>query len=199
MSRAVWRFFLHWLRKPRSVGAVVPSGGALADAMAAGINVEAPGVVVELGGGTGCVTEAIIRAGVAPQDLITIEREPEFCELIASRVPESVVLCADARDLDALIRSPAFPRVKTIVSSLPLLSIKNPECRQILESAFAVLGDGGEFLQFTYGPSSPISREIQDELGIEGERSQWVLSNLPPAAVWRFRRAESVSYARRAA
>lgn len=199
MSRGIWRFFLHWLKKPRRIGAVVPSGGTLAAAMAGYIDVQAPGTVIELGGGTGCITDAILRAGVAPENLIIVEREPEFCELIASRFPDVNVLCADARDLTAILRRTSVRPVKAIVSSLPLLTIKDAECRQILESAFSVLAHEGEFLQFTYGPSMPISRNIRDALDIEGIRSEWILSNIPPAAVWRFWRKDVVVDNRRAA
>ncbi len=47
------RFFLQWLRRPAQVGAVAPSGRALAAALVAGIDIEAPGAVIELGPGTG--------------------------------------------------------------------------------------------------------------------------------------------------
>ena len=46
----------------------------------------------------------------------------------------------------------------------------------------------GELLQFTYGPASPVSPGMRELLGIEGKREEWVLTNLPPAAVWRYRR-----------
>ncbi len=41
------QFFLNWLRRPGRVGAVVPSGPALAAALAAEIDTAAPGEVVE--------------------------------------------------------------------------------------------------------------------------------------------------------
>ncbi len=44
------RFFLRWLRRPARLGAVVPSGPALAAALAAEIDTRMPGAVVELGG-----------------------------------------------------------------------------------------------------------------------------------------------------
>ena len=55
-----FRFFLHWLRRPGKVGAVVPSGPALAAALAAEVDTAAPGAVVELGPGTGRVTRALL-------------------------------------------------------------------------------------------------------------------------------------------
>lgn len=192
-------FFLMWLRRPRRVGAVVPSGRALAEAMAACIDVDAPGVVVELGGGTGSITGAILEAGVAPRDLVVVEREAALCEVIAARHPGVRVLCADARDLDRLLPDSGVARVKAIVSGLPLLSLDRASRRRILGAAFAVLSQRGEFLQFTYGPASPVSQDLRAELGIVGRRAEWILSNLPPAAVWRYRRAESGADTRRAA
>jgi phosphatidylethanolamine/phosphatidyl-N-methylethanolamine N-methyltransferase len=181
-------FFLMWLRQPARLGAVVPSGRALARAMAACIDVDAPGVVVEVGGGTGSITRAILRAGVAPEDLIVVEREAKLSKILRVKFPGVRVLCADAGDLDRLLAGAGITKVKTVVSSLPLLSLDKADCRRILHAAFAVLDTHGELLQFTYGPASPVSPGMRSLLGITGKREEWVLSNLPPAAVWRYRR-----------
>lgn len=182
-------FFLMWLRRPGRVGAVVPSGRALARAMAAHIDLEAPGAVVELGGGTGSITKAILRAGIPPEDLIVVEREAKLCRIIRARFPGVRVLCADARKLDGLLAEAGITRVKAVVSGLPLLSMERADCRQILRAAFSALEPDGEFLQFTYSPGSPVSHETRGLLGIVGKREEWVLSNLPPAAVWSYRRS----------
>ena len=176
---------------------MVPSGRALARAMVAHIDLGAPGAVVELGGGTGNITKAILRAGVAPEDLIVVEREAKLCRIIQARFPGVRVLCADARKLDALLADAGITDVKAVVSGLPLLSMEQEDCRQILRAAFAALGPEGEFLQFTYSPASPVSHKTRGLLGIVGKREEWVLSNLPPAAVWRYRR--SAAQATRAA
>ena len=178
-----------WLRQPRRVGAVVPSGRALARAMAANIDRHAPGTVVELGGGTGNITRAILRAGIAAKDLIVVESETKLCRIIARRYPGVRVLCADARDLEGLLALASIGPVKAVVSGLPFVAMDNEDCRQILAGAFAVLAPGGEFLQFTYSPASPVSQQMRNDLNIDGKRSEWVLSNLPPAAIWRYRRA----------
>jgi phosphatidylethanolamine/phosphatidyl-N-methylethanolamine N-methyltransferase len=177
-----------WLRRPGRLGAVVPSGRALARAMAACIDVAAPGVVVEVGGGTGSITRAILRAGVRPEDLIVIEREAKLCKILRVKFPGVRVLCADAGDLDRLLAGAGIANVKTVVSSLPLLSLDKADCRRILQAAFNVLDPHGELLQFTYGPASPVSPGMRALLGIEGKREEWVFTNLPPAAVWRYRR-----------
>ena len=188
MRRNELGFFLMWLRRPARLGAVVPSGRALARAMAGCIDVKAPGKVIELGGGTGSITRAILRAGVAPEDLIVVEREAKLCRIIQARFPRVRVLRADAGELDRLMTELGETRIKAVVSSLPLLSLDRSDCRRILSAAFTVLENHGEFLQFTYGPASPVPPGMRELLGIAGKREEWILSNLPPAAVWRYRR-----------
>ena len=187
------QFLRLWLRRPRRLGAVLPSGRALATAMAGCLDVDRAGSVVELGGGTGSITRAIVAAGVVPGDLFVIEREAALCDVIASRCPGVRVLRGDARDLQSLLRHAGASNVKAIVSGLPFLSLEKHVGRRILNAAFAVLAEDGEFLQFTYGLNPPIGRETQADLGIVGRRSGWVLANLPPAAIWRFRRMAATS------
>lgn len=183
-----FRFFLIWIYKPRQLGAVLPSSRKLAASMARRVDVEKPGVVIDLGAGTGRMTEAILNAGVAPENLVVVERESQLCKVIEQRYPQVRVLCADAGDLVSLLRDMGVSQVSTIVSSLPFLAIKNEDCRRILDAAMNVLPDDGEIVQFTYGPGSPIPEDIRDELRIQGRRTHWIVANIPPAAVWSFRR-----------
>jgi phosphatidylethanolamine/phosphatidyl-N-methylethanolamine N-methyltransferase len=148
-----------------------------------------PGKVVELGAGTGSITGALLAAGVAREDLILVERNPALCELVRRRYPGVKVACCDAQDLQAVLAQAAILNVRTIVSSLPLLAMDRQVCDAVVQAAFAVLADDGEYLQFTYGPAQPIPKDVREALRISGDRSRWVLANLPPAAVWRFRRA----------
>lgn len=182
-------FFKIWLRRPGQLGAVLPSSRGLAAAVASCIDVRAPGIVVELGGGTGKVTEALLDAGVSVGSLIVVECEPALCDVIAARLPDVRLLCADARDLKALLTQHGITEpVKAVVSGLPLLCLKRDDCQRILSAAFEIMGDSGDFVQFTYGPASPVPREICQRLGISGRRARWIVSNLPPASVWHYRR-----------
>ncbi len=183
------RFFLQWLRRPARLGAVVPSSPALAAALAAEIDTQAPGAVVELGSGTGRVTAALVDAGVAPETLVAIEREASFSDLLAARFPGVHVVRGDARALTRVLERTQVGPVKAVVSSLPLLNLSAREQRAVLSQVAAVLAPGGVLVQYTYGPAEPISAELRAELGLTGERTDWVLINLPPAAVWRYRRS----------
>lgn len=180
-------FLRRWLQNPRAVGAVVPSGRKLAHAMAAEIDLDAPGAVVELGGGTGNVTAALLAAGVPPQDIAVVERDPDFARVIAARFPQVRVLQGDAVELRRLLREAGIGPVKAVVSGLPLLAMPDRVCLRIVAEATDALTEDGVLVQFTYGPSSPVSRRILARLGLEARRTSWVVDNFPPASVWRYR------------
>ncbi|WP_374380106.1 class I SAM-dependent methyltransferase [Dongia sp.] len=175
--------FKLWLKNPRSIGAVAVSGPELAAAMARQIPKQLDGYVVELGGGTGSVTRAILAAGVAPDRLIVIERDPMLHKHLVERFPGVRILLGDALHLPSLLRRHNVAPVAAIVSSLPLLSLKKSIQLRIGAQAFAVLEPGAPFIQFTYGLFSPLPR---NRLGIVGEVEERVLQNLPPASVWRY-------------
>jgi len=182
------RFLKLWLRRPVSVGAVLPSGKSLALAMAEQIDPAVPGAVLELGGGTGSITAALLESGTAAEDLVVIEREPALVDLLRARFGGVKVIHGDARDVVRLAEHAGVGPVKAVVSGLPLLSLPDTVCRQIIAEAFRVLRPGGCLVQFTYAPMSPISRSTTYALDIVGKRADWVLDNLPPASVWNFRR-----------
>jgi phosphatidylethanolamine/phosphatidyl-N-methylethanolamine N-methyltransferase len=179
-------FLRRWLRNPKAVGAVVPSGRSLASAMAAEIDLKAPGAVIELGGGTGNITAALLTAGIPPADIAVVERDPTFANVISARFPDVRVLRGDAAELRRLVSAAGVGPVKAVVSGLPLLSMPDRVCLRIVSEAMETLTEGGILVQFTYGPASPISRRILTRLGLKAQRTSWVVDNIPPASVWRY-------------
>ena len=67
------RFLKTLVAAPRLTGAVAPSGRALARAMAAAIGSPSDGLIVELGPGTGPVTQSLIEARVSSERLVLVE------------------------------------------------------------------------------------------------------------------------------
>ena len=174
-----------WLKNPRKIGAVAASGPELAAAMARHIPQNTAGYVVELGGGTGPVTRAILDSGVAPDRLIVVERDPILHRHLSERYPNVRVLQGDAMHLQQLLRREGIHPVKCIVSSLPLLAMKKAIQHRIGSQSFAVLEPGAPFIQFTYGLFSPLNR---NRLGVHGTVEDRVLQNIPPASVWLYRK-----------
>lgn len=144
--------------------------------------------MVELGGGTGSITAALLQRGIPPHDLVVIEREAALCNIMRERFPHVRIVCGDARELGRILEAEGAGHVKAVVSGLPLLSLSRQVEREILQQCFNVLAEDGFMLQFTYMPRPPVGRAIAMDLELEATRSAFVLENLPPASVWTYRR-----------
>ena len=180
------RFLRSLIAAPRLVGAVAPSGRALARAMAAAAGPPPHGLIVELGPGTGPVTRSLIEAGVQPERLTLVEYDPEFCRLLRQRFAGTRVIQGDAYDLPRTLAELGGQPIGAVVSSLPLLN-QPPERRaKLIGDAFALMGPVGRFVQFTYGVLSPIPREVCANR-YAAVRSRPILFNVPPARVWTYR------------
>ena len=179
-------FLSTWLRSPRKVGAIWPSGPTLARAMAAQVEPGRPGMVIELGAGTGVVTRALLARGLPPSRLVVVERDPNFCRLLRAHFPGVVVVHEDARRLRHAITERGIGSVSAVVSSLPLLSLPFASQREILRATAEVLEPGRPLVQFTYGPGSPVHPTLMRRLGLNGHSVVRVWRNLPPAVVWRY-------------
>jgi phosphatidylethanolamine/phosphatidyl-N-methylethanolamine N-methyltransferase len=186
-----------WLKNPMKIGAVAASSPELANAMARHIPRQGEGYVVELGGGTGPVTRAILAAGVPAEQLVVVERDPTLHRHLVERHPGVRVLLGDAMHLQQLLRREGVEPVRAIVSSLPLLSMKKAIQHRIGAQIFAVLKPDAPLIQFTYGLFSPLKNRRR--LGVSGTVKDRVLQNLPPASVWLYRRGRGSERDQRAA
>ena len=175
------RFLRSWLERPLVVGAVTPSGKILARTMASFVDPRIPGPVIELGPGTGPVTDALIRRGVAQERLVLIEFNPEFCQLLKRRFPKATIIQGDAYDLKEtlgdILREPAA----ATVSSLPLFTKPMDQRLDLLEAAQEVMHPNAPFIQFTYAVVPPIPARSQ---AYRARASNRIWRNLPPARVW---------------
>lgn len=191
--RAGWTFFLQWLRHPRRTAAVTPSGAELTTAMLAQLPPDARRVI-ELGGGTGPLTEALLAHGIATNDLLVLEINPELHDLLRMRFPQIRLVQGDARELSALAGSNGYLAAgpaDAVMSSLGLLSMDRETQSAILRAAFACLRPDGVFVQFTYGPRAPLPEALAGELGLHVQRGEFVLRNVPPATVYVYSRSDS--------
>ncbi len=190
------RFIKTWFENPVGTGAVSPSGRFLARAMAKAVDPTRPGPIVELGPGTGPVTDALLARGVAPERLVLVEFDPQFCKLLARRYPGATIIQGDAYDLATTLDGVLDEPAAAVVSSLPLRNQPERHRLSLLEQAFAVLQPGGSFVQFTYGIASPMPLRPGHHPCFEAEVSPPVWFNLPPARVWIYRAAETAALIR---
>jgi phosphatidylethanolamine/phosphatidyl-N-methylethanolamine N-methyltransferase len=177
--------FKTWLKDPFHVASVLPSSKDLAKLVASGLG---PGVrVVELGPGTGAVTEAILESGVRPEDLYLIEQNGTFVEILRHRFPGVTVRHGDA---GALTRQFGDLRghIDYVISGVPILWFKREKKVEILREAFSLLGPKGRFHQLTYFGRMPINGQILASLDLKPKLLGISTRNLPPAFVYRIER-----------
>ena len=165
------------IKSPRKAGAIMPSGAKLAEAMARNV-VSGNGLVIELGAGTGSVTEALITKGIKLEQIIAVEQSVEMSSYLRRRFPKITVIQGDAGRLSDFI--PDIP-IDTIVSSMPLVSLP-PDDRDSIIRQIRQLASGRRFIQFTYfwGGSYLLKS------GFKLLTSDFVLMNIPPARVMTF-------------
>lgn len=182
------RFIRSWVESPLKTGAVTPSGPVLSRRIAEFAEVDRPGDVLELGPGTGVVTQALIERGVDPARLIAVEYNPDFCELLEKRYSDLAVVQGDAYDLRQTLAHIGPGSLASIVSSLPLFTRPPAERRAFLLDALELLQPGAPFVQFSYAlvPPVPVEKGL-----FSVSVSDWILMNLPPARVWIYRKAVS--------
>jgi phosphatidylethanolamine/phosphatidyl-N-methylethanolamine N-methyltransferase len=96
------------------------------------------------------------------------------------------VVQGDAFDLGLTLAEFAGRPIAAIVSSLPLLNQPRALRAKLIEDAFALMGPGGVFVQFTYGLKSPVPRHAcVNRFSAQCGAPIW--RNLPPARVWVYR------------
>jgi phosphatidylethanolamine/phosphatidyl-N-methylethanolamine N-methyltransferase len=179
------RFIRSWIEKPLSIGAVTPSGRVLARAMAAYVDPNASGPVIELGPGTGPVTEALLTQGIAASRLVLVEFNPTFCRLLQQRYPDANVVQGDAYSLKRLLADKLVEPAAAVVSGLPLITKPLRTRLRLLFEAFSMMLPGAPFVQFTYATMPPIPRALDR---VRAEASERIWMNIPPARIWVYRR-----------
>lgn len=183
-------FWRAWLRAPRSIGALAPSGPSLARLMTSHVD-HLDGPVIELGPGTGVFTRAMLARGLPSHRLALIEADPVFALALTRRYPDARVLSMDAAQLGQTRSLFGDERASAVISGLPLLSMPAAQVAAIIQGVFEQqLHADGAFYQFTYGPRCPLPRELLERLDLQAERIGSALFNLPPASVYRIGRRQ---------
>jgi phospholipid N-methyltransferase len=173
------------IRTPRDIGALFPSSRALADEMARPFSRSflKSGYLMELGAGTGPVTDALLRRGVLPERMAVVEKSEALAECLQNRFRHVNVICCPAEEMNSHIEG--CRPVVAVVSSLPFRSLPFDASVAIMSEVDRVLSPGGLFVQFTYAligemPFIPKSfRKLSSKV---------VLCNIPPAKVEVFRK-----------
>ncbi len=184
MPSAVERLLLFWaevVRSPRQVGSIIPSGQALGRAIARAVTATTPGYVVEIGAGTGAITEALATVSAKFDALSVVERSPRMTTALMQRFPRIEILVGCA----SMLMDRSFPKNRplTVVSSIPFRSLPRDELHDMEQMITALSRhEGGfRFIQYSYSFGAPFRSPAPD---LTWHRLRTVFANLPPATVW---------------
>jgi phosphatidylethanolamine/phosphatidyl-N-methylethanolamine N-methyltransferase len=175
-------FLQEWFANPQRTGSVTPSSPKLAAAMARWLPSDPESFVLELGPGTGAVTEALIKRGLREEKLVAIERNPKMARLLREKFPRAQIITGDAWHLDDLLRRRREPieSVGAVISSLPLLNFPPEEAESLAQKIRAVLQPQGNWVQYSYHLGK---KQARGSSGFQLHASKIVWLNFPPARV----------------
>lgn len=178
----------------QNIASVAPSSRHLAHAMLEGLPIDETRTVVELGAGTGAITQVLLETLPPEATLLAFEINPEFVSYMERRFsdPRLELVNAPAETLGDELRKRGLDRIDAVVSSLSLRFM--PDHRQrVLQDVLAPFMDAKSvYTQYQYlhgmrfengkmlrHSSLPFLREYFGSIQC---RTIW--RNLPPARVF---------------
>jgi phospholipid N-methyltransferase len=177
-------FMMVAFANPALVGAVCPSSRWLAGAMADAAH--GARLLVELGAGTGAITEALVTQypGVP---LVAVELQPGLANLLRLRFANVDVRRAGAHQVLAPLSERAPPQT-VLVSSLPFQSLPAPWLDRTVEAIASFLRHDAQrrLVQYTYRLKAPF--ELPAGSDLRWTRVGRVWRNAPPASLWSLQR-----------
>ena len=173
-------FLRQWLANPHHTGAVAPSSPQLTAAMAAWLPADPQSYVLELGPGTGAVTDALLKRGLREDRLIAIEHNASMADLLRKRFTRARIITGDAWKLDEILRDGPNPvrNVGAVISSLPLLNFTEEQGRELGRKIRSALAPEGCWVQYSYRIWRIHCRGASD-FKMVSTKIIWL--NLPPA------------------
>lgn len=146
-------FFSTALRNPRMVGAATPTSPAVAETVSQVVPSQGSPVVVELGPGTGSLSDAIHRRLPSHSRHIGIELSEELLTHLRTHKPWMESIYGDAGDLLALLDKLGVNQVDAVISSIPWSLLDAGSQEHILRQATEALSPHGTFTALTYLPA----------------------------------------------
>ncbi|OGV52182.1 MAG: hypothetical protein A2X49_05920 [Lentisphaerae bacterium GWF2_52_8] len=179
-----------FITNPRTTGALWASSSHLSRTMTLNIGIESAKVVVELGPGTGAITEHILPAISPNTCFFAVELNKEMLKVFENRFPETPIYHDSASNLPSLLDKKGVPAADVVISGLPWAAFPSGLQDEILDAILASLAKKGFFTTFAYlqGLLLPSAQKFSKKLKrhfSRVEKSPVVWRNIPPAFVYR--------------
>jgi phospholipid N-methyltransferase len=177
----LWLVLRKFVANAKSVATVAPSSRFLSRAILRGIDWSRTRCVVELGAGTGPVTQQLVKAAPRAVRLVVNEFDPDFCRLLREKFPTVDVVEGDACKLSDILAERGITGVDYVLSGLPLTHFAEASRTAVIDQAGMLLGSHGEFRQLTTAPwlYRGLYRRYFRDVSF-----RLVMRNIPPGGVY---------------
>lgn len=184
-------FLIEYLKNPRNIGAVAPSGNGLSRKMMKPIDFKSANVIVEYGSGTGAFTRELVIRRKPDTTLILIEQNKWFCkelEKLFCNQPNLYIINGSAENVNDYLAEYGFKNADYIVSGLPFTSLPVKVSDNILKATKKAVGRNGRFITFQY---SLVKKKFFEKYFIIS-KCFTEIKNLPPAYVLVMRNIKNI-------
>ena len=194
----VARFIRAFINDPLGVSNIFPASKFLSDQMAYEAGVSKRFKIIEVGVGTGALTQSMLPFLGQTHEYLGIEINPKFYQFLnntfLSRYQKDIQNTKSFEfkkmSVENLLDVCALESVDLVVSSLPWTAFDRETQCKLLKPAFKVLKHGGVFTFYNYIITSQSSKmksmlDLMNQKFSRVEKGSLVLKNIPPATVWK--------------
>lgn len=145
------KFIRYAVKNPMEVGAFFPSSRFLADKMIENIDFDKSINLVEIGAGTGAITNRILSRMRPDARLFCFEKSLNFFESLKDIKDDRLALINDrAENIKNHLNAYGLDSVDCVISTLPLATLPDPVVDEVLVKIKEVLPAGGIYTQLQY-------------------------------------------------
>ena len=178
--------WLQLLKQIKVTGAVAFSSGTLVKKMLKTVNFSDAKVIIELGAGSGCITELLAKKIDPSTILLVFEVNEMFCKMLKEKftAPNIHIINDSAENLDQhLYKISGIKKADFVISSLPFSIIDEETRNKIISTIKHVLKPHSLYIQYGYN-----KKKYNEMLNrFQTVKTSFVLGNLPPAYVFNCR------------
>jgi len=174
-------FFRKFLHQGRAISSAVPSSRSMVDGVLAQIDFDRPATIVELGAGTGPVTDVLNGLLRPHHRFVAVERDADFCHVLRRRFPDMPLIEADASRVAGPLRKLGIEKVDYVLSGLPTPNLPPRALVRLWRWLREALTPDGLFIQITVAPM--LYRSFYSRM-FESVDYNMVWMNVPPGGVY---------------
>jgi phosphatidylethanolamine/phosphatidyl-N-methylethanolamine N-methyltransferase len=183
--RAFFHFFWAALKNPLQVSTLFETGPTAVGSLIAAVPANPAFTVVELGVGTGAITQVLFNKIGNAQKYLGLELNDDLIEFAQERFPALRFVNDSAENFAKYLDG---KKASAVVSSLPWTLMPNAAVLKTLDSISENLAPGGVFATyltlhvFKTAAGKRFQDALKDRFG--GFESKVVIDNLPPAKIF---------------